>query len=71
MASDYEFQIGTVVSHIGLFNYLQAQGLVVDDLTAPLAGGRNSMYFAVDGHWTPHAHRVIFAHLMDRYLKDK
>jgi len=72
IANDYEFQTGTVVSHKGLFKYLQAHGLDVDDLTAPLAGGgQNSMYFAVDGHWTPHAHRVIFAHLMDRYLKDK
>jgi SGNH hydrolase-like domain, acetyltransferase AlgX len=72
MAGEFQFQTNTVVSHKGLFNYLQAQGLDVDDLTEPLAGrGQNLMYFAVDGHWTQHAHRVIFTHLMDRYLKNK
>ena len=74
MTSDYEFQTGIAVSHKGLLNYLQAHGLAVDDLTTPLAaakGGRNSNYFAVDGHWTPQGHQVIFAHLMDRYLKNK
>jgi hypothetical protein len=76
MTSDYEFQAGIAVSHKGLLNYLQAHGLAVDDLTTPLAvakkrGGENSHYFAVDGHWTPQAHQVIFAHLMDRYLNNK
>ena len=74
MASDYEFQYGAVVSQTGLSDYLRSHGLPVDDLTIPLAEsnrGDNVLYFAVDGHWTPHAHKVIYAHLMDRYLRDK
>lgn len=74
MATDYEFQYGAVVSQRGLSNYLRSHGLSVDDLTEPLAvssRGDNSLYFAVDGHWTPYAHGVIFSHLMNRYLRGK
>lgn len=72
MASDYEFPVGSVVSHHGLVNYLQSHGLKIDDLTGPLSKGNrgeNSLYYAVDGHWTPHAHAVIFDHLMNTYLR--
>ena len=72
MARDYEFPVGSVVSHNGLVNYLHSHGLKIDDLTGPLSAGKrgeNSLYYAVDGHWTPHAHAVIFEHLMKTYLR--
>ncbi len=74
LASEYKFPIGSVVSHHGLVNYIQSHGLKIDDLTGPLSKGNrgeNSLYYAVDGHWTPHAHTVIFDHLMNTYLKNK
>lgn len=72
IVSPYYFPSGVEVGQDGLVAYAKAKGLMLDDLRYPLSKsdqGDNSLYFAVDGHWTSHAHRIVYKYLKDTYLQ--
>ncbi len=72
IASPYSFPHGVEVGEDGLIAYATEKGLRIDDLRTTLSKkiyADDSLYFAVDGHWTSLAHRIVYNHLKNNYLQ--
>jgi hypothetical protein len=70
----YNIPENVTVSQIGLVDKIEDEGLTVislEDILRPSASeGTNSLYFPVDGHFTPRAHEIIGDFLIE-YLDQR
>lgn len=65
----YQVQTNKKITTTGLLAYLSSRGLPINGLTNVLEKNSkkvDDLYFAVDGHWTPFAHELIFQHIKNR-----